>query len=103
MISAVRRPGKLSLRQQDALAEEGEAGAAEHLALEHLDPVDVSFDDAGVPGQGESGDDGVAVSADASRESVEAGQVVLADGVEPLRESFALALGEHLSEGSNVT
>ncbi|MFI1104542.1 hypothetical protein [Streptomyces melanogenes] len=43
------------------------------------------------------------ISVDASRESVEAGQVVLADGVEPLRESFALALGEHLGEGSNVT
>ncbi|NEA49681.1 hypothetical protein [Streptomyces sp. SID10815] len=28
---------------------------------------------------------------------------VLADGVGPLRESFALALGEHLGDESNVT
>ncbi|WP_245703300.1 hypothetical protein [Streptomyces lushanensis] len=32
--------------EQDALAEEAKAGAAEHLACEHLDPVDVAFDDA---------------------------------------------------------
>lgn len=36
--------------EQDALAEEFEARATEHLTLEHLDPVDVAFDDAGVPG-----------------------------------------------------
>ncbi|GGU93137.1 hypothetical protein GCM10010260_29970 [Streptomyces filipinensis] len=34
---------------------------------------------------------------------MEAGKVVLADGVEPLWESFALALGEHLGEGPDVT
>lgn len=43
-------------------AEQSEAGPAEHLTVEHLDPVDVSFDDAGVPGEGESGDDGVEVA-----------------------------------------
>jgi hypothetical protein len=49
----------------------------------------VSLDDAGVPRQGQAGDDGVAVSIDAGRESVvETGKVVLADGVEPLRESL---------------
>ncbi|GAA2967377.1 hypothetical protein GCM10010446_61440 [Streptomyces enissocaesilis] len=52
------------------------------------------FDDAGVPGQGEAGDDRVAVSVDAGGESAEAGQAVLADGVEPLWEPFALAPGE---------
>ncbi|MBG7699749.1 hypothetical protein HCJ76_17065 [Streptomyces sp. MC1] len=31
------------------------------------------------------------------------GKVVLADGIEPLRESFALALGEHVGEGPDVT
>jgi hypothetical protein len=30
-------------------------------------------------------------------------QAVLADGVEPLREPFALAPGEHLGEGPDVT
>jgi hypothetical protein len=48
----------------------------------------VSLDDAGVPRQGQAGDDGVAVPIDAGRESVETGKVVLADGVEPLRESL---------------
>jgi hypothetical protein len=63
----------------------------------------VSFDDSGVPEQGESGDDRVTVSVDARRERVEAGKVVLPDGVEPLREAFALVLGEHVGEGPNVT
>ncbi len=53
----------------------------------------MSFDDAGVPEQGQSGGDGVAVSVEARRESVEAGKVVLPDGVEPLRKSFSLPLG----------
>lgn len=75
----------LSLRQQNSFTEKLEASAAEHLALEHLDPVDVSFDDAGVPGQGEAGDDGVTVAVDACGEGVDGGQVVLADGIEPLR------------------
>ncbi|GAA2920773.1 hypothetical protein [Streptomyces enissocaesilis] len=51
----------------------------------------------------ESGEDRVAVSVEACGESVEARQVVLLDGVEPLREPFALALGEHLGEGPDVT
>ncbi|GGV97259.1 hypothetical protein GCM10015535_68310 [Streptomyces gelaticus] len=50
------------MSQQDSLAEQCEARPTEHPALEHLDPVDVSFDDAGVPGQGETRDDRVAVS-----------------------------------------
>ena len=58
------------------------------------------FDDAGVPGQGEAGDDGVAV--DAGGEGVEAGQVVLPDGVEPVVQALALALGEHGREGADV-
>jgi hypothetical protein len=39
-----------------------EAGTSEHSALEHLAPVDMPFDDAGVPGQGQPGDDRVALS-----------------------------------------
>lgn len=85
-----------------AFAEKLEAGAAEHLALEHLDPVDMAFDGARVPGQGQAGDDGVAVPVDAGGERVEAGQVVLPDGVEPVRQALALALGEHRGEGPDV-
>ncbi|MFC8823693.1 hypothetical protein ACFT7U_34060 [Streptomyces rochei] len=61
------------------------------------------FDSTGTPGQGEAGDDGGAVSVDAGGEAVETGQVVLTDGVEPLREPFALALGEHPGEGPHMT
>lgn len=32
--------------QEYALAEQAEAGAAVHLAFDHLDPVDVAFDRA---------------------------------------------------------
>jgi hypothetical protein len=45
----------------------------------------MSFDDTGTPGQGEAGDDGIAVTFDACGEGMEAGEVVLPDGVKPLR------------------
>ena len=62
----------------------------------------MAFDDARVPGQGEAGGDGVAVAVDASCEGVEAGQFVLPDGVEPVRQALALALGEHGGKGLDV-
>lgn len=34
--------------------------------------------------------------------SAKAGQIVLADGVGPLPEPYALALGEHLRKGSDM-
>ncbi|WP_432086426.1 hypothetical protein [Streptomyces sp. bgisy095] len=46
-------------------------GAAEHLALERLDAVDVPFDDARVPGEGEAGDDGTTVAVDARSRAAE--------------------------------
>lgn len=75
------------------------AGPAEHLAFEHLDPVDGAFDDPGAPGQGEAGDDCIAVTVDACGEGMEAGEVISPDGIEPLRQPFALALVEYLPEG----
>jgi hypothetical protein len=35
--------------QEDTFSEQVEAGTAEHLAFEHLEPVDVAFDRAGAP------------------------------------------------------
>ncbi len=61
------------------------------------------FDRTRTPGQAQSGDDGVEVAVDAGGESVEAGQVVLSNGVEPLRETLALAVSEHGREGLDVT
>ena len=48
--------------------EEGEASAAVHLALDHLDLVDVSLHGAGVVGQGQPGGDGLLVAPDAGGE-----------------------------------
>jgi hypothetical protein len=74
---------QLPLRNvEHSLTQERESCAAEHLALEHLDPVDVAFDGTRVPGQGEAGDADVTASGDASGESVEAGQVGLTDGLD---------------------
>ena len=60
------------------------------------------FDDAGAPGQREAGNDRIEVTVDARRKGVEAGEVVSPDGVEPLRQPFALALGEHPTERPDV-
>lgn len=62
----------------------------------------MAFDCARAPGQRQSGGDGVDVAVDAGGESVEAGQVVLPDGVEPSRETLALAVGEHGREGPDM-
>lgn len=43
-----------------------------------------------------------AFAVDARGEGVKAGQVVFADGIEPLGQPLALALGEHGCEGPDV-
>ncbi|MFE7572225.1 hypothetical protein ACFU76_35675 [Streptomyces sp. NPDC057539] len=57
--------------EENPLAEQLKSDAAEHLALEHLDPVDMAFDRARAPGQGESGGDGVEVAVDVGGEAVD--------------------------------
>lgn len=79
-----------------------ETRVAEHLAFGHGDLVGAAFDDTRAPGQGATSDDGGAVTVDAGRVGVEAGQSVPPDGVEPVRQALALALGEYDSEGSDV-
>ena len=59
---------KLARKAGHSLPEEPEVGAAEHLALEHLDAVDASFDCAGAPGEGQSRDHGVQVAFESGRE-----------------------------------
>ncbi|MFE5586378.1 transposase [Kitasatospora sp. NPDC056531] len=44
----------------------------------------------------------LAVTVDPCGECVKAGKVVSPDGIEPLRQPFALTLGEHLAEGADV-
>ena len=50
-------------RQEKALLEQIEFGTAKHLALQHLEAVDVAFDRAVTPGQGDPGFDRVIVVA----------------------------------------
>ncbi|MFF8444896.1 TetR/AcrR family transcriptional regulator [Streptomyces californicus] len=54
-------------------------------------------------GGGETGDDGIAVAVDAGGKGMETGQIVLPDGDEPVRKTFALALGQHDGEGADVS
>lgn len=58
----------------DALAQEGESGAAEHLPLDQLDFADVAFHGGGAVGQGEACGDGLLVAADAAGEGAELGR-----------------------------
>ncbi|MEU9775820.1 hypothetical protein AB0E18_14120, partial [Streptomyces sp. NPDC047968] len=44
----------------------------------------------GAPGPGEADDHGVAIAVDARSEGVETGQIVLPDGIEPVRQALAL-------------
>jgi len=79
-----------------------ESGAAEHLALEHFDPIDVTFDSAGVPGLGETCNDRGEVALEAGGEVVQFGEVVGLDVVDPLRKTFSLQMDEHVGEGPDV-
>ncbi|MEE1757858.1 MULTISPECIES: hypothetical protein [unclassified Streptomyces] len=62
--------------EENPLAEQLKSGAAEHLALEHLDAIHVAIDDAGISGGGETGGDCVQVPLEAAGEGMEAGKVV---------------------------
>src|ERR1700761_6575993 len=57
-------------RVEDSGTQERERGSPVHLAFEHLDAVDVSFDDAGAVGQGEGGQYAVVVLLDTRDEGV---------------------------------
>ncbi len=63
--------------QDDAFAEQAEAGAAVHLAFEHLDLVDGALDFAGAPVQGQAVGDGLLVVADAGGEGAQVGLAVV--------------------------
>src|ERR1039457_7347894 len=89
--------------KDDAFAQQVEAGAAVHLAFDHLDPGDVAFHGAGAVGQGEPGGDGVLVAADAVGEGVQFGLVVGLGGGEPAFQFLlAAAAGHDLGEAAHV-
>ncbi|MFB8273505.1 hypothetical protein ACFC96_43965 [Streptomyces sp. NPDC055955] len=62
----------------------------------------MAFYGTGAPRQCEAGGDGGEVSFEAVGEGVEAGQVVDANRLDPLRELVVLELGEHLPERVDV-
>ena len=57
-----------SAGQEYAFSEQFQAGAAEHLAFEHLEPVDVALDRPGAVGQGQAVADGAEVTAEVTGE-----------------------------------
>src|SRR5215208_6173268 len=89
-------------REEDSFAEEVEVGAAEHLAFDHFDAVDRSLDGAGAVGQGQSGGDGVEISAQAGGEGPQGWGAVGVDPLQPVVEFVAAALGEDLGEGTDL-
>ena len=89
--------------QDDALAEQGEAGASVHLAFDCLDLVHGAFDFAGAVGQGEAVGDGLLIVADAGGEGAQAGVVVGFHGGEPaFQVAVAGSAGHHLGEAGDV-
>src|SRR5581483_1722395 len=84
-----------SAGQEDAFSEQIQAGAAEHLAFEHLEPVDVAFNGPGAIGQGEAVPDGVEVAAQVAGESSQRREGVVLDGGDPGIQAVAVAAGHH--------
>lgn len=79
-----------------------EAGPAEHLPFQHLQPVDVAFDGAGTVGKGQSVADGVEVAAQVAGEAREWGEGVSFDLGDPVLEAVAVACGHHDGELPDV-
>ncbi len=90
-----------SLAEEDACGA-GKDSASVHLSFDHLEPVDIAFDDAGVPVHGEAVEDGLLVAFDAVGEGVQVGLVVGVDGGEPVVEAVAVQAGEDLGELGDV-
>jgi hypothetical protein len=90
-------------RQEKALLEQIEFGTATHLALQHLEAVDVAFDRAVTPGQGDPGFDGVIVIADPLRTPLQGHERTLRrpgqPGIQLLRLPLAHELGKVLGSG----
>ena len=74
---------KLVSGEQYQFAEQVGLGAAVHRGLQLLDAVDGAFDGAGVVVEGQPGDDGIQVAAEACGERPQGGQVGI-DRTDPL-------------------
>jgi hypothetical protein len=86
------RSAEGSRRAQEPPAQQVELGAPKHLALEHLQAVDVAFDWAIAPRQPETGFDGLVVRAEPHSKALQ-GCYTTGDGsCQPLIEPVGLAL-----------
>ncbi|MGV4928253.1 hypothetical protein [Streptomyces sp. BHT-5-2] len=84
--------------QDDAVAEEWDAGAASHEAFLQLDIGNTAFVDSGIVWGGDSLGDGLLVFAQGSSEAGERGQSAGCEGVEPARKGCGVAVVEHAGE-----
>jgi hypothetical protein len=85
--------------QEEASGEEIELGAAEYLALEHLEAIDLAFDWALAPGQGHGGLDGGQVRPEPFGEASEGREGALGGTCQPWLQLGGLALAD---EGGEV-
>jgi hypothetical protein len=98
----VLSPIMWSAGQEYAFSQQVQAGAAEHLAFEHLEPVDVAFDWSGTVGQGQAVADGVEVAAQVTGECCQRRQGVVLDGGDPGIQAVAVAACHHRGESPDV-
>jgi len=91
-----------SAGREYAFSQQGQAGAAEHLAFDHFEPVDVAFGWSGAVGQGQAVADGVEVAAQVGGERGQRRQGVVLDVSDPGVEAVAVAAGHHGGEGPDM-
>src|SRR5207249_4643379 len=87
-----------SAGQEYAFSQQFQAGAAEHLAFEHLEPVDVALNRPGAVGQNQAVADGAEVAAQVVGEGSQRRQDVVFDGGDPRVETIAMAANHHRGE-----
>jgi hypothetical protein len=88
-----------SLRGQEKTPlEQIKAGAAEHLALEHFQTIDVTLDRAGTPREGHAGFDRVVVVAQPFRKALQGHARVLRRPCQPRIQMVRLSLAHELGE-----
>ncbi len=93
-------------RQEEASSQQIEPGPAIHVPFQHLQPINLPFDRALTPGQGDGGLDGAVIRTKSSGKTPEGRQGALGGTCQPRVELGRLALtdegGEVLREGHGL-
>src|SRR5918997_4647621 len=84
--------------QEKTSGQQIERGAAEHLALEHLQTINLPFDGALTPGQGDGGLNGAVVRTQSFRKAPEGRQGARGGTAQPGVELGRLALPDQAGE-----